>query len=106
MRKNSWLREELLHLRSLSGNLTGLCITGVTLLHSFAATVGPVNTITDDMLAVAALLFLICTYVIFIALRTQNRKLRQSLEWFIDPLFALALTIMVATGFIMVYTIW
>jgi hypothetical protein len=31
---NTWIREELLHLLSLSGTLAGLCITGVTLFHT------------------------------------------------------------------------
>ena len=105
MKHNHWMREELLHLLSLCGNLSGLCITGVTLLHSFIGATS-INTIADDMLAASALLFLICTYVIFISLRIHNETWRMRIEPLIDPLFSLALTIMVATGFIMVYTLW
>lgn len=103
--RTPWQRDELLHLLSLSGNLTGLCITGVTLFHTLS-TPATLNTIADDMLAVSALMFLICTYTIFIALRVKNDNLRTRLEQAIDPLFACALTLMVATGFVMVYTIW
>lgn len=102
---NTWLREELLQLLSLSGTLAGLCITGVTLLHTVGkhSTTG---TIADDVLAISALLFLICTYAIFFALRTRERVLAIMLERIADALFLLALTGMVAAGFVMVYTIW
>lgn len=102
---STWLREELLHLLSLSGTLAGLSITGVTLLRTLGkATV--VQTFADDALALSALLFLLCTYVIFVALRTKRPALARILENTVDALFLCALTGMVAAGFIMVYTVW
>lgn len=101
----SWLREELLHLLSLSGTLAGLCITGVTLFHTLGRSSVP-ETIADDVLAISALLFLVCTYTIFFALRTKRRALALTLEKIADILFLLALTGMTASGFIMVYTVW
>ena len=59
-RRSTWLRDELLHLLTLSGSLAGLCITGVTLFHTMNSTVFQ-TTIADDILAITALLFLICT---------------------------------------------
>lgn len=100
-----WLREELLHLLSLSATLAGLCITSVTLFH----TIGRPSlsaTVADDALAVAALLFLVCAYTIFFGLRTKNQSFALSLEKFADVLFLVALTAMVGSGFVMVYTIW
>ena len=91
-RNTTWLREELLHLLSLSGTLAGLCITGVTLFHT--------------VLAASALLFLLCTYAIFIALRTRRERLAVILEKVADTLFLLALTGMVVAGFVMVYAVW
>jgi hypothetical protein len=103
-RKN-WLREELLHLLSVSGTLAGLCVTGVALFRSNEKS-SAAETIADDALAITALLFLICTYVIFFALRTKRPSIANILEGFVDVLFLLGLTGMVASGFIMVYTIW
>lgn len=100
-----WQRDELLHLLSLSGTLAGLSITGVTLLRTLGKA-SVVQSIADDALAMAALLFLLCTYAIFIALRTQRVALARTLEKIVDVLFLLALTGMVAAGFIMVYTVW
>ena len=94
----------MLQLLSLSGTLAGLCITGVTLFHtlgSFSAQ----ETLADDILAISALIFLLCTYIIFFALRTQRETLALTLEKVVDTLFLLALTGMVAAGFMMVYKV-
>lgn len=100
--KKTWAREELLHLLSLSGTLAGLCITGVALFR----TMGNVSlTIADDMLTISALLFLICTYAIFFALRGKSTAQADLFEKIADGLFLLALTGMVAAGFVMAYTI-
>jgi multisubunit Na+/H+ antiporter MnhF subunit len=104
-RNATWRREELLHLLSLSGTLAGLCITGVTLFHTMGRTSIP-RTIADDVLAVSALLFLVCTYLIFFALRTRRDAVAIRLEKIADLLFLLALTGMVLCGFIMVYALW
>lgn len=101
----TWLREELLHLLSLSGTLAGLCITGVTLLRTLGK-VSMAETIADDVLAVSGLLFLLCTYSIFVDLRTRKTAFRLVLEKIADTLFLLALTGMVTSGFVMVYTVW
>lgn len=104
-RQGTWLREELLHLLSLSGTLAGLCITGVALFHTLGISSAS-KTIADDALALSALLFLLCTYTIFFALRTKRNALALVLERIADTLFLLALTGMVASGVIMVYTVW
>ena len=103
--KGTWIREELLHLLSLSGTLAGLCIAGVALFHTLGRPSLP-ETIADDTLAISALLFLMCTYTIFFALRTKRHAIALVLEKIADVLFFLALTGMVASGFIMVYTVW
>lgn len=104
-RQGTWLREELLQLLSLSATLAGLCITGVALLHALGRSTLP-QTIADDTLAISALLFLMCTYIIFFALRTKDNALALILEKVADILLLLALTGMVAAGFIMAYTVW
>lgn len=103
-RQATWIREELLHLLSVSGTLAGLCITGVTLFHTIGrASIS--ETLADDLLAISSLLFLLCTFAIFIALRTRREGLAAFLEKVADTLFLLALSGMVGSGFIMVYTL-
>ena len=103
-RQGTWLREELLHLLSLSGTLAGLCITGVALFHTLGRS-SLSKTLADDTLAISALLFLVCTYTIFFALRTKRNSLALVLEKIADTLFLLALTGMVASGFITTITV-
>ncbi len=103
--KSTWHRDELISLLSISGTLAGFSITAITLFHTFAKNAG-VNTIADDVLAVSALLFLLCTYTIFLCLRTQHQMRAVLLEKIADGLFLFAITGMVASGFVMVYTLW
>lgn len=100
-----WIREELLQLLTLSGTLAGLCITGVALFHTIGK-IATAETIADDMLAISSLLFLVCTYCIFFALRTRKPKIARALETAGDILFLVGLTGMIGSGFIMVYTVW
>ena len=103
--KRKWDRHEILQLLVLSGTLAGLSITGLTIFIK-ENRVRLAATIADDMLAFVALIFLLATYLFFFSLRTSNQNLAVKLESTGDILFLLALTGMVATGFIILYTIW
>ena len=103
-RKSTWVREELLQLLSLSGTLAGLAITGVSVFRALGRE-SMSATIVDDLLAFSALIFLLCLYVIFFGLRTERENLARTLEKVADVLFLLGLTVMVASGFIMVYSV-
>ncbi len=107
MKKNttSWVREELLHLLSVSATLSGLCVTVVALMNAFKKEVASV-TIVDDIFAICALVFLICMYLIFTALRINKPVWVEKLVKLIDVLFLLAMTGMTIAGFVMVYTVW
>lgn len=104
-KNTSWLREELLHLLSVSATLSGLCITVVALMNAFEKKVATVS-IVDDMFAICALIFLICMYLIFTSLRISNSAVAEKLIKLIDVLFLLAMTCMTFAGFVMVYTVW
>ena len=100
-----WLREELLHLLTMSGNMAGLCITGVTLFYTVGAA-SRAATIADELLAICAVLFLLCAYVIFFALRVRKMILAARLEKIADILFIISMTLMVTAGVVMAYTVW
>ncbi|HSC74615.1 MAG TPA: hypothetical protein VLB90_00070 [Pseudomonadales bacterium] len=103
--QKKWDRHEIIQLLSLSGTLAGLSITGLTIFRTENKSYWSV-TITDDVLAISALLFLVATYLFFFSLRSQKEKTATILEKMADFFFLLALTGMVSSGFIMVYTIW
>ena len=102
--QKTWLRTELLTLFSLSATLTGLCITGVTLFGSLKKSALD-RTVADELLAVAAMIFLLCTYIIFITLKSQHQKIAWWLQKLADLLFLVALTFMVTSGVIMIFTV-
>ena len=104
-RPDLWVREELLHLLSVSGTLAGLCVTVVAVMHSIGRDAFT-TTIVDDMFALCALLFLTCTYLIFWVLRIQRPGLARLLIEIVDAAFLIGLTLMTAAGFMMVYTVW
>lgn len=97
-------REELRHLLSTSGTMAGLCITGTTLFSTLHRTTG--GTVVDDIFVLSALLFLLCTYCVFWALRTKHQRTVLLLTRTAEVFFAVALTAMVSAGFIMTYTLW
>ena len=102
---DNWRREELLSLLSTSGALAGLCIAVVALMNTFDKTRADVS-IVDDMLAVCAVAFLSCIFLIFWALRSRKTSISVVLIKVVDGMFLLALTSMAIAAFIMVYTIW
>ena len=104
-RSDLWVREELLHLLSLSGTLAGLCITVVAVMHTIGRDAST-TTIIDDLFALCALLFLTCTYLIFWALRMRRSNAVRLLIRVVDSIFLIGLTLMTAAGFMMVYTVW
>lgn len=97
-------REELRHLLSTSGTMAGLCITAATLFATLRTI--DAKTIVDDIFVLSALLFLLCTYCVFWALRSRRTATSLILTRMADILFAVALTAMVSAGFIMTYTLW
>jgi hypothetical protein len=101
---NATQREDLRHLLSTSGTMSGLCITAATLFSTVRNTAS--KTIVDDIFVLSALIFLLCTYCLFCALRTRHQRLIRLLARLADALFAIAMTAMVSGGFIMTYTLW
>lgn len=100
-----WLRDELLHLLSVSATLSGLCVTVVALMNTVGKRVATA-TIVDDMFAICALLFLVCMYLIFTALRVKTPALLIRLTKLIDAVFLASMTGMTLAAFVMVYTVW
>lgn len=98
-------RTELLSILNLSGTLAGLSVTALALLHTFNQ-VAQVSTVVDDMLAVCSLLFLLCAYTAFWALKTRKPPLAALLVKVTDVLFLLSFTLMIVATFLMVYTVW
>ena len=101
----NWRRDELLSLLSTSGGLAGLCITVVALMNTFDKKHASVS-IIDDIFGLCAAIFLLCTYLIFWALRSHSPARSAVLTKILEVLFLIALTCMIIAAFMMIYTIW
>jgi hypothetical protein len=95
----TWDRAELLALLSASATLAGLCITVVALMNTLNSATSSLS-IVDDVLAVCAGMFLLCTFCIFWALKAPTSALSSGLSKVADGLFLLALSGMTVAGFI------
>jgi hypothetical protein len=102
--QRKWDRHEILQLLTLSATLAGLSITALTIFKKQGADKFAV-TIADDILAAVRWDF-VGDLFIFFSLRTRNPSLATKLELIGDVIFLVALTGMVATGFIILYTVW
>jgi len=100
-----WMREELLGLLGVSATLAGLSVTVVAFMKT-AGSATRAATVTDDMFALCAVLFLVDTYLIFWALTTRRQSLSRRLLRVLDVTFLAALTLMTMAAVIMVYTVW
>jgi hypothetical protein len=97
-------RQELLGLFSISGSLAALCITVVALMNTFDKSRADVS-VVDDVFAFCGAGFLLCTYLIFWALRTRAEAMSTTLLKVVDGIFLLTLTSMTFAGFAMMYAI-
>jgi len=101
----AWVREELLHLLTVSSTLAGLCVTVVALMKGLGKGMAAAS-VADDLFALCSLLFLASTYLIFWALKTKKPHLATALVRLLDVVFLVALTLMTGAAFVMVYTVW
>lgn len=95
-------RDALLSLLPTCGTLSGIAVALVGVIK-LSPTNGSAATIADDFLLFSAMGFLISCYLIFFALRIEKDRLREKLLQLIDIVFLGALTMIVLTGFIVVY---
>ena len=92
----SQLEEDLsVHILSASAAMVGVCLTVIGLIR-IVITLGKLDTIADNLLAVAALIFLISCFFSYWALRTRRTRRMHRLERIADAAFLMGLLLMVA----------
>jgi len=99
--RNERILERLL---SAATSMTGICVGLLGAVNAFARS-QKTDTFIDDFLALNALMFLICCYLIVWALRTSSRHRTAQLLRTTEYLFLAAMTLLVTTGFFVVYSI-
>src|SRR5262245_3161672 len=93
-------RDVLLRLLSVTASLAGLCIAALGFLEA-GDRPALAKPYADELIAVDALLFVSCVYLILWALRTKSPQRADSLTRLIDVLFLFALTsLLLASAYI------
>lgn len=89
------LEEDIsIHILSVSAAMVGVCLTVIGLIR-IVITIGKFDTIADNLLAVASLIFLVSCFCSYWALRTRGTRRMQRLERIADAAFLVGLLIMV-----------
>lgn len=101
LKESKEAREAMLSLLPTCGTLAGIAI-GLVGVINLRPTGGAV-TIADEILLFSALGFLVACYLIFFAIRTVNESSRIKMMRLIDLVFLVSLTLVVFSGFVVVY---
>ena len=91
-----------IHIFSVSAAMIGVCFTVIGII-GVMTNYSKVNTVGDDITALDAFLFLAACIVSYVAMRTQTRKIRYTLEKIADGFFLGALTLMAGVGAFLVF---
>jgi hypothetical protein len=99
----SHLEEDLaVHILGVSAAMVGVCLTVIGLIR-IVITLGKFDTIADNILAVAALIFLVSCFCSYWALRTRGSRRMHRLERIADVAFLVGLLLMVAVCVIITF---
>jgi hypothetical protein len=94
-REKTPLEEDVsIHILSVSAAMVGVCLTVIGLIR-IVITMGKFDTIADNILALASLIFLISCFCSYWALRTRGTRRMHRLERIADAAFLLGLLLMV-----------
>jgi len=94
-----------MHVFTVSAGMVGVCLTAIGLLRLIAAQ-SNVQTIGDDLLAVDALLFVVCAFLAFWSFKAKEPRIRKRLRLVVDTLFLAALAGMGAICAVIAYAIF
>lgn len=94
-----------IHIFTASSGLVGVCLTVISIVHSFPGiqTAAP---LADDLLAVTAVMFLTACILSYVTLRSRGKKRMHRLESAADVVFLAALGCMVAVCAVIVWAVF
>jgi hypothetical protein len=102
---NTHLEQDIcIHIFTVSSAMVGVCLTVIGLIR-VVITLGTVDTLTDDLLAGDALLFLISSLLSYWALRSRSVRRMHRLEKIADAIFITAMVGMVVICAMITYSI-
>lgn len=105
--KDSEAREHdlTMHVFTVSAGMVGVCLTAIGLLRLIAGQT-KIQTLGDDLLAIDAMLFVICVFLAFWSFKTKVTSIRRRLRFMVDVLFLTGLAGMAVICTVIAYAIF
>lgn len=94
-----------MHVFAVSAGMVGVCLTAIGLLRLITAQT-KVQTLGDELLAVDAVLFVVCAFLAFWSFKTDAPRARRRLRLVVDALFLTGLAGMGAICAVIAYAIF
>lgn len=94
-----------MHVFTVSAGMVGVCLTAIGILRLITAQT-KVQTLGDDLLAINAILFVICVFLAFWSFKTRVASTRRRLRIVVDILFLAGLAGMAAICAVIAYAIF
>ena len=91
-------------LLSAATSMTGICVGLLGAVNAFSRSQN-IETVADDVLALNALLFLVCCYLTVWGLRAESRHVTARLLRTVEYLFLGSMSLLVLIGFFVVYSV-
>lgn len=91
-------------LLSAATSMTGICVGLLGAVNAFSRSQN-IETVADDVLALNALLFLVCCYLTVWGLRAESRHVTARLLRMVEYLFLGSMSLLVLIGFFVVYSV-
>jgi hypothetical protein len=94
-----------MHVFTVSAGMVGVCLTAIGLLRIVVAQT-KVQTLGDELLALDAMLFLVCVFLAFWSFKTTKTQLRKWLRMIVDVLFLTGLAGMAVICAVIAYALF
>lgn len=99
------LEEDIsIHIFTVSAAMVGVCLTVIGLIR-VVITLGRIDTMTDDLLALDALFFVISCLLSYSALRSRSKRRMHRVEKIADLIFIAAMLLMTGICVLITYSI-
>src|SRR5438128_3299007 len=100
---NTHLEHDIcIHIFTVSAAMVGVCLTVIGLIR-VVITLGKIDTLADDLLALDALLFVVACLLSYSALRSRSRNRMHRVEKLADSIFIAAMLLMTAVCVLVTY---
>jgi hypothetical protein len=101
---NSHLEQDIcIHIFTVSSAMVGVCLTVIGLIR-VVITLGKIDTLADDLLALDALLFVVACLLSYSALRSRSKRRMHRVEKTADMIFIAAMLLMTTVCIMITYS--